>query len=107
MKKMLAALVATVAVATPLTLIATAPAEAAGCSTQTQYRQVHNGMSLLRVQQIMRAPGYVVASGANGSVQWQLREWQKCAGGIFDYDIGFLRGPFNVTHHVGWYVSLQ
>lgn len=99
-------IVATLAVVAPLALV-TAPAEASSCATAAQNRQIHNGMSLLRVQQIMHSPSYIEDSGVVGRVQWQLRIWQKCSGGLFDYAIGFLRGPVSVTGHYGWYVTLQ
>lgn len=106
MKKTLASLAATVALAVPMTLVS-APAEAAGyCATPTQYRQIRNGMSLVRVQQIMRAPGYYIDGGVTGPrVSWQLRGWNKCGPGIFDYTVGFIRGPVAVTGHVGYYAT--
>jgi hypothetical protein len=77
LKRFILGLVATTAVAAPLAVISTAPANAAGnppCITRAEFRKIHNGMSLTQVRRIVGGTGRVSLS----SPPIVIRDFKTC-----------------------------
>ena len=90
MRKTVASILAAVALAGGTTVVAAAPAEAAGCATRADFSHIHKGMSRYLVNSWLNSRGRFVDSGYTG-VYWELRSYRTC--GDDDYiTVGFMRG---------------
>lgn len=78
LKRFILGLVATTAVAAPLAVISTAPANAATnppCITRTEFGKVHRGMSLTQVKHVVGGTGKISLS----SSFMTIRDFKTCA----------------------------
>jgi hypothetical protein len=103
MKKILLGLVALVAIAAPITLIAT-PAEAGsntpGCVSKAEWSKVHSGMSPQRVHDIFGTYGKVTWRYSSGGYYGLTRDYRHCSGPRFEIDVTFYKDP-----GTSWYVE--